>query len=209
MAPDLTANPFAQPAVACVILAAGASTRFGRNQNKLLALLHGRPLLQHAIDTACGSKAVACTVVLGADAATVEARVAMRRCAVIQNQDWQEGIASSIRRALAHDGSEDATIFLVGDEPFVGPADIDALIDEHGAHPQAIVALRAGRVWGTPALFPREDHRALMRLRGDRGAKTYAMQHPKRLRFVAARDERAFVDVDTPADLRKAARTRS
>lgn len=209
MAADVTAHPFAQPAVACAILAAGASTRFGRNQNKLLANFRGRPLVQHAIDAACASKAIACVLVLGADAEAVEASAETRRCAIIRNSGWEEGIASSIRCALAHRRTDEATIFLVGDEPFVGAADIDALIDEHALRPKAIVALRAGRVWGTPALFPREDYRALMRLRGDHGAKTYAKQHPDRLRLVAARDPRAFVDIDTRADARKAARTRS
>jgi CTP:molybdopterin cytidylyltransferase MocA len=41
-----------------------------------------------------------------------------------------------------------------------------------------------------------------LRLEGDTGAKRYAQSHVRRLRFVMARDRRAFCDVDSPSDLR-------
>jgi CTP:molybdopterin cytidylyltransferase MocA len=64
------------------------------------------------------------------------------------------------------------------------------------------VALRAGKTWGAPVLFPRQDFTALARLTGDAGAKRYAQSQRRRLRFVTARDSRAFCDIDSPSDLR-------
>ena len=191
------------PSVGCVILAAGASTRF-RGMNKLLAKLRGKTLVQHAIDAACSSRAVYCAIVVGFDAAALEIETETRRCAVIENPNWREGIASSIRCALRYRNDEDATIFLVADEPFITTADIEALIAEHEIHREAIVALRAGDVWGTPALFPGRDYPMLMKLRGDRGAKTFAKTQMKRVLFVAASNSRAFADVDKSADLKRA-----
>ena len=187
----------------CVILAAGASTRF-RNANKLLANFGGKPLVQHAIDAACASRAVYCAIVVGADREAIVTETDTRRCSVIENEGWREGIASSIRCALRYRSDDDATIFLVGDEPFVTAGDIDALIGEHDKNPNAIVALRAGEVWGTPVLFPRTDYPALLKLRGDRGAKTFAKRQMKCARFVSAADSRAFTEIDTEADLRRA-----
>lgn len=187
------------PRVGCVILAAGEGRRFGGN--KLIALYKGRPLVQRAIDAAGMSQALTCTLVIGADAEALLSAVDSRRCAIVSNPEWREGIASSIRAGLHRHESDDACVLLVGDEPLVAGADIDALIASFADHPKSISALRAGRVWGTPVLFPRPDLKALARLRGDSGAKRYAQTQKKRLRLIDAANPRAFADVDTRADL--------
>jgi molybdenum cofactor cytidylyltransferase len=190
-----------------VVLAAGSGSRFGGR--KLLAPLAGRPLLQRAIDAACGSRALSCALVLGADANDIVDCVDTRRCAIVRNEDWREGIAASVRAGLRLAAESDSCIFMLGDQPFVSLDDIDALLrssadlrsaDLYGR--PAIVALRLGTIWGAPVLFPRRDFAALARLRGDAGAKRYAETQRKRLRFVAAHDPRAFRDVDSPSDLR-------
>jgi molybdenum cofactor cytidylyltransferase len=190
-----------------VVLAAGSGSRFGGR--KLLAPLAGRPLLQRAIDAACGSRALLCALVLGADANDILDCVDSRRCAIVRNEDWREGIAASVRAGLRLAAESDLCIFMLGDQPFVSSDDIDALLqcsadlcsaDLYGR--PSIVALRAGGTWGAPVLFPRRDFAALARLRGDAGAKRYAETQPKRLRFVTAKDPRAFRDVDSPSDLR-------
>jgi len=200
---------------AAIVLAAGSGVRFGGP--KLIAPLAGRPLLQYAIDAACESRALVCALVLGANADAVLERVDSRRCAIVRNDSWHEGIASSIRAGLGFADEStacEACVFLLGDQPFVSFADVDALLrcgadlygrpaggaDLHGRPP--IVALRAGKTWGAPVLFPRRDFAALTRLRGDSGAKRYAESQRPRVRFVAASDERAFRDVDSRADLR-------
>jgi molybdenum cofactor cytidylyltransferase len=191
---------------AVVVLAAGSGSRFGGR--KLIVDFSGRPLLQRAIDAACGSLAQSCILVLGADAETVRNCVEPRRCSVALNAAWQEGIASSIRTGLTTALEFDACVFLLADQPFVTSADIDDLIVpagiSRGEHRllSHIVALRAGRTWGAPVLFPRRDFAALARLKGDEGGKRYAQSQTRRLRFVTARDSRAFCDVDSPADLR-------
>jgi molybdenum cofactor cytidylyltransferase len=184
-----------------VLLAAGSGSRFGGC--KLIAPLAGRPLLQHVIDTSCASRVVSCVLVLGADADHILDRVDTRRCAIVRNEAWQEGIAASVRAGLDVVMESEACVFVLADQPFVTSDDIDALLcsaERYGRH--SIVALRAGKTWGAPVLFPRRDFAALARLRGDAGAKRYAEAQQERLRFVPARDPRAFRDVDSPSDLR-------
>ena len=186
-----------------IVLAAGSSERFGGT--KLIAPFLGRALLQRAVDAACESRALVCALVLGANADEVLERVDSRRCTIVRNASWQEGIASSIRAGLRipdEATSCEACIFLLGDQPFVSSLDINALLstaDVSGRHP--IVALRAGKTWGAPVLFPRRDFAALSSLRGDTGAKGYAQSQLRRVRFVSARDRRAFHDVDFRADI--------
>src|SRR5271166_6522157 len=138
------------PRVGCIVLAAGAARRFGGD--KLIAPLRGKPVLQYAVEAACGSQALSCTLVVGDGAARMLAAVDPRRCAVAVNAKWRTGIASSIRCGVSAHGEDDACIVLTGDAPLVTSADLDGLIAAWDAT-SAIVALRAGEVWGRPVLF--------------------------------------------------------
>ncbi|MBV8222712.1 MAG: NTP transferase domain-containing protein, partial [Candidatus Eremiobacteraeota bacterium] len=100
------------PRVGCIILAAGAGKRFGGA--KLLATHDGAALLQKAIDAACGSSALTCTLVLGAHAGAVLGGTDSRRCAVAFNEAWRSGLASSLRRGLREHRDDDACIIALG-----------------------------------------------------------------------------------------------
>jgi CTP:molybdopterin cytidylyltransferase MocA len=185
---------------AAVVLAAGSGSRFGGH--KLIATFAGRPLLQRGIDAVCASGVLSCVLVVGSDADAVLNNVDVRRCAVVFNDEWRQGIASSIRAGLAYADEADACVFVLADQPYVCSADIDALLRRGADGGAPIVALRAERIWGAPVLFPRADFAGLMRLGGDTGAKRYAQSHMRRVHFVKARDGRAFCDVDTLSDIR-------
>jgi molybdenum cofactor cytidylyltransferase len=146
------------------------------------------------------SQAMGCTLVVGANAREVLDSVDLRRCAVVENHKWREGIASSLRAGLTQHRDDEACIFMVADQPFTGVTDIDRLIVYHQASRDSIVALQAGKVWGTPMLFPASDFDALSKLHGDSGAKRFAEAQRKRLQFVAALSDNAFADIDTIED---------
>lgn len=194
--------------IGCIVLAAGEGRRFGGQ--KLLASVGGEPLLQRAIDAACGADVLTCTLIVGADAERTVAAVNTRRCNIAFNRAWRDGLSASIRCGLRTHADDDACIMLLGDQPFVTTTDLDRLIATWSGRirsteqPKAwapIVALRAGDVWGSPMLFPRRDFAALRKLTGDIGAKRYAEQQKERLLFVDAADARAFTDIDTRTDL--------
>jgi len=184
-------------------MAAGGSVRLGVHANKLLLAFRGHPLLQHAIDAASLSQATTCTLVVGAQARDVLDSVDVRRCAVVDNPEWREGIASSIRAGLTQHRNDEACIFMVADQPYVSIKDIARLIAHHLTARDAIVALQAGEVWGTPMLFPARDFDALSKLHGDSGAKRFAAAQRGRLHFVAALSDDAFEDVDTIEDYKR------
>ena len=189
--------------VGCVVLAGGAGRRFAKAASKLTARLNAKPLLQYAIDAASASRAMGCTLVLGAATEQILACIDPRRCSIVENSHWQEGLASSLRCGLQIHAADDGCIFVLGDQPFVQAADIDRLIRVFTQERNCIIALRARAVWGAPILFPRADFGGLLKLRGDYGAKPYAERQRKRVRFVDAVDERAFRDIDVHSDFQK------
>ena len=119
------------------------------------------------------------------------------------NPDWAQGIAASIRCAIEAQGESDACILMLGDQPNVTAADLAALIAAHEDHRGSIVALRRGRLWGAPVLFPRRDYASVRGRSGDRGAKEYANSNARRLVFVEAARPDAFIDLDTPRDAKR------
>jgi molybdenum cofactor cytidylyltransferase len=90
--------------VAGLVLAAGAGRRFG-DTPKQLAELHGRPLLQHAVDAAVAADVLErVVVVLGARAEEVRGAIDFGRAEPVVCSEWDEGQAASLRcglRALA------------------------------------------------------------------------------------------------------------
>ena len=83
-----------------VVLAAGASTRFG--SPKQLVRVTGRPLLHTAVTRAAEVTGNALIVVLGSGAAQLAPLLKHTPGSVVINQEWREGLASSIRTCLLY-----------------------------------------------------------------------------------------------------------
>ena len=81
--------------IAAVVLAAGGSTRLG--QPKQLASLGGETLLERTVRTAREAGCKQVVVVLGAAAEEIRAGCDLDDAVVILNEQWAEGMASSIR----------------------------------------------------------------------------------------------------------------
>jgi molybdenum cofactor cytidylyltransferase len=187
----------APPQLHAVVLAAGASRRFGAI--KSLALCAGEPLLQRVI--ACAQAAAAHTwVVLGAHRAELAPLAAQRAAAIVFNPHWPEGLGSSIRAAVLQlPASCTAVLLVLGDQARLEPQDLCRLAQAWRSAPEAIVAARYGTVLGAPVIFPRRCFRALRQLRGDAGARTLIERD--RAAVIAVEMPNAAFDVDTVADL--------
>jgi xanthine/CO dehydrogenase XdhC/CoxF family maturation factor/CTP:molybdopterin cytidylyltransferase MocA len=183
--------------VATIVLAAGGSRRLGRP--KQLVELDGRPLVQRVAATCVESEAGPVGVVLGSGAASVAAALGALRVAHIVNDEWQQGIASSIRAGVrwAQSTNAGALLIVLADQPLLDVAHITALRDAWLAG-APIVASRFEGVAAAPAVFDRSQWPALAQLEGDQGAGRLL-----RTGDITAVDwAHGAVDVDTADDVR-------
>jgi CTP:molybdopterin cytidylyltransferase MocA len=182
--------------IGAVVLAAGEGSRFGGP--KQLAELDGRPLLEHVLITLAALPAVERTVVvLGAHADDVRAAVDMHGADVIVAGDWAEGQAASLRAGLTALDDVDGALILLGDQPGITPAAIDAVL-VHFDGTRSLRAVYDGAP-GHPVLLPRSLFPAALELHGDQGARELLEASGVRRIEVGHLCEPA--DVDTPADL--------
>jgi molybdenum cofactor cytidylyltransferase len=182
-----------------IVLAAGASTRFGTP--KQLAQLHGVPMLQLVVSRAQALAGHSVSVVLGANAAQVAPALARSAVTLVINRAWEEGLASSIRAGIERvPGPCGGALLLLADQCAVTAADLQRLADLWSRDRLAIASAQYGGTWGVPAIFPRSAFQALLALRGERGARSL-LQHPPGRR-VGVPMPSAALDVDTVEELR-------
>ena len=81
-----------------IILAAGASTRFG--QPKQLLDWRGEPFVRVVTQTALNAGLSPVVVVIGANADEVESKIKDLPVMIVRNKNWQSGQASSIRSGV-------------------------------------------------------------------------------------------------------------
>jgi molybdenum cofactor cytidylyltransferase len=181
-----------------IVLAAGPSTRFG--SPKQLVRVAGRPLLHIAVTRASEVAGNALIVVLGAGAAELAPLLKHSPGSVVVNQDWREGMGSSIRAGVARlPATCSGVLLLLADQAAVSADDLKRLAGTWRKQPQYIAAALYAGISGVPAIFPRSAFRQLSELRGDVGARALLRRNTDRL--VRVPMPSAAVDVDTPEDL--------
>src|SRR5579863_7853266 len=188
--------------VAAIIVAAGASSRLGHP--KQLVLLDGEPLLLRAVRSAQEAGAVPVFVILGAYRERIEKAVDLGDATVIANDEWEEGLASSIRvgvKAAEFEATESAGVILMTcDQPRVTAGHLRKLIEEFGARDgKALIASNYAGIRGTPAIFPRRMFPDLLALHGDKGAR--GLLTNAKLPVVEVPLQGGEVDIDRPEDL--------
>ncbi len=186
--------------IAIVILAAGASSRMG--SPKQLLEYDGKTLLQHAIETALATDCPKVVVVLGARADLLKPELANQPIQILENKNWQEGMASSIRYALQHitiaGFQPESVIFMVCDQPYVTSSLLMSLVEKGVETGMPIVASGYGDKAGTPALFHKSIFLQLMELKGDKGARALLAAQPEKVAIVPF--PKGVTDIDMVAD---------
>jgi len=187
-----------RPAVAAIILAAGRSSRMGRN--KLLLELDGKPILCHAVDQAIAAGLSEIVVVSGHQASKVRAALGDRPVKVIEAREHRLGMSASLKagiRALAP--KTEAALVMLGDMPQVSAPLIRHLIAAFSPlEGRSIVVPTVAGKRGNPVLFDRRYFAEMLALEGDVGARHLIGAHDDQVAELSVDDAAVFTDVDTP-----------
>jgi nicotine blue oxidoreductase len=162
--------------IGAVVLAAGASTRFGAPKQRLL--------LASVLERVRASSVDEVVVVVGAHEVETDARTV--RC-----PDWERGGGASLRCGLDALGDAEAAVVVLADGPDLSPAAVDRVVERWRAGAGDVLAASYGGVRGHPVLLARSAWGKVP----DEGARALEPV------LVPCDDLGAPGDVDYPADL--------
>lgn len=181
-----------------VLLAAGGARRFRRQ--KLVAPLVGVPIVRHSAN-AFAAVTDNLIAVVGHEGAEVERALEGTGARIVQNPDWELGLATSIQRGVSAVGPEcEAIVIGVGDQPEIDPAIIRMVIARWRETGKPIVSASYRGVRGHPVLFARAVFPELLQLHGDAGARLLIERTPERVSYVQV-DAPMPPDIDTSGEL--------
>ena len=186
---------------AAVVLAGGGSRRLG--YPKQLIRLRDRPLLEHVARSVLNWPVDLVVVVLGASAEEIIDAVDFGDAVVAINDDWEEGIASSLRvglDVLSRDPHIDLAFVVLGDQPGIPPDVPAVLLQAASSSPRLAIAPVYRYERSHPVLFRRQLWERLMTLEGDQGAAALLKAHPDWVEEVRV-DHLPPKDIDTADDV--------
>ena len=177
----------AERSVAGIVLAAGSSTRMGRN--KLLLDVGGETLVRRAVRLAGEAGLDPVILVTGRFREAVERQVENLACTPVFNADHETGIQTSVARGVAAVPADcTAAVVMLPDMPFVTARMVRTLVERYAETVAPLVVSRYGEVNAPPILYGRGLFGEISRMRAGCGREVVRRHH-----------ERA-VHVDWPAE---------
>lgn len=184
--------------VGLILLAAGASTRLG--QPKQLVRLQGQTLLRLAAEAAVASQCRPIVVVLGAQAAQMQPELLGLPVDIVENLNWESGMASSIQAGLnAMPDDVEAITVILCDQPGLSSKVIETLMIAWQTTEAPLAACEYAGTLGVPAVFSRDLFSELLALSRTEGAKRVIARHAAQAARISFPN--GAWDIDTPEDL--------
>ena len=192
------------PKIAAIVLAAGRSSRMGRN--KLLLDLRGKPIVAHVVETVAKADFAEIIVVTGHQAGKVKAALdSPAGLKIVEARADAAGMAASLKTGLkALSPDIDAAMVILGDMPQISHGLLARLVAAYQPlDGRAIVLPVADGKRGNPVLFDRRFFADMALVDGDVGARHIIGGNSELVMEVPANAAEIFVDVDTPEAYRQ------
>ena len=199
---ELGARENLNPRISMIVLAAGLSSRFGRN--KMLEPVEKTPLLVHVVSTALRSRVSEVLVVSGHEDDKVRSLLQGYGCRIVFNEEYAKGQSFSVRKGLsAASPDADAIMIQPGDMALTSEKIVNGVIDRYEQTRAPIVtASHQGRS-GHPILFDKSLFLEIMEIdESTRGLKKVVSNHLSQAVIVEA-GSGALFDLDTQDDLKR------
>ncbi len=187
------------PELSIALMAAGSSSRMG--SPKALLDWGGQSLLSFQIQK-LHDLDLPVNLILGSESEQVQSHISGFQGKIFVNDNWSEGMSSSMAFATQCLEDSEATLFYLVDQPLIELSDLKRLINFHRQNPQKIIVSRSSEAWsGPPVIFPKKFFQELMQLSGDLGGKPLVKKHPDDVIFVEL--DSSMEDMDTPEAYQK------
>lgn len=182
--------------IAIVVLAAGNAKRMGKS--KQLLPWRDSTLLGSVITNVLSVDADIFFVVLGAYRNEIEKKIDLSKIIVLINENWQQGLGSSIALAITEIDKKypdiNAVLFVLADQPFISSIHLNTMLELHNKEKEAIIVTRKDDYRGVPVLFPKKIFSELMLLSNDEGAKQIINKNKTKVREVVTDNNTADID---------------
>ena len=186
---------------AALILAAGSSSRLG-SPKQLLPWGEG-PLLQHVVGQIRSFGLEEIWVVIGHETDAILEQVDFGGASVVVNDEYTEGIASSMRvglDTLTRESRADKVLIAMGDQPDLRPDVVAELLQIAKREKRPAIVPKYRYTWANPVIIDRSLWARLMSLEGDAGAQRLLQAHPEWVKEVWF-EHLPPRDVDTEQDV--------
>lgn len=185
-------------AVAGVVLAAGSSTRMGRN--KLFFELDGESLLRRVVRRALDAGLDPVLVVVGHEAERARAELAGLACTPVDNPDHALGVNRSLRTGISQVPERaGAAVVMLADMPFVTSRMVATLVARYRESTAPLVISAYGEVNAPPMLYDRTLFPELRQMSGSGCGRQVVRRHRDEA-IAVSWPEAALQDVDVPED---------
>jgi molybdenum cofactor cytidylyltransferase len=198
--------------LAAVILAAGESRRMGTPKALLPFPAKERKqeppktFLEHLLEVSQDPRIGMSRVVLGAQAAEIQARVRLDPASIVVNADWAAGQLSSIQAAIRSlpRGSTDGMLLFLVDHPLISKELVGNLIEQFYASGQSIVLPTFRGQRGHPVIFASGLYDELLAAPVEKGARAVVWAHAAEVLEIPTEEEGVVLNLNDPEAMTRA-----
>ncbi|GLQ07081.1 NTP transferase domain-containing protein [Sneathiella chinensis] len=185
--------------IAGLILAAGQSRRMGP-ENKLLALIDGKPMIRHVTEQVLAARVDKTLLVCGHEAEAIRKSVWDLGVDCADNPDYADGLSTSLKTGFQKlAGDHDGILVCLGDMPLVSADILNRLIDAFNPDEgRAIIVPTIKGKRGNPVLISSQLQNQISEITGDIGAKQLILNNEDVVHSVEIDSDGIFIDIDTP-----------